>query len=74
MLQARIFVAEHEKDEQYRGKADCDRQTGPQQDAVNDGQWPHVNFFPEWTIYCRGEQTVLPITPLIGARQPTSLA
>lgn len=45
MLQARIFVAEYDENQQYRGETDRDRQVRTQQYAVNGGQWSHAMLF-----------------------------
>lgn len=45
VLQAGIFVAKDYEDQHDRRQADGDRQVGTQQNAVYDGQWPHVIFF-----------------------------
>lgn len=44
MLQPWVVVAKYQEDDQYRGKADSDRQARTQQDAGNHCQWSHTVF------------------------------
>ena len=42
MLYPRVLVTEYQENEQHRGKADGDSQTGSEQDAGDHGKWSHL--------------------------------